>query len=184
MINVKYIPNLLSAARILLSVSLLFLFEHTPAFLVVYGVAGLTDILDGTIARKYKVQSSAGARLDSIGDLFYFVILVIYLVAEHGNVMLSYITVIAVVFLLRILNIIVGFVKYKRLIMIHTIANKTAGLLVFLLPVVLLAANKSLLAVVSIVALVASIEEFIMIISSPRDKIDLNQKSILHPRSN
>lgn len=46
-------------------------------FLVIYTFAGLTDVLDGWIARKTGSASEFGARLDSVSDLlFYGVILI------------------------------------------------------------------------------------------------------------
>jgi phosphatidylglycerophosphate synthase len=37
-------------------------------FLTLFLIAGLTDAIDGYLARKWKVQSKLGARLDSIAD--------------------------------------------------------------------------------------------------------------------
>ena len=65
----KQIPNILSAVRILLSFLLLALTKDTTLFLIVYLIIGISDVLDGWLARSLQVQSELGARLDSIGDL-------------------------------------------------------------------------------------------------------------------
>jgi cardiolipin synthase len=67
---VKHIPNLLSAARLALApylFALLWRREYTLA-LAVCVIAGLTDGLDGLLARRMRVSSRLGAYLDPIAD--------------------------------------------------------------------------------------------------------------------
>ena len=70
----KQIPNILSAVRIILSFLLLALTKNTTLFLIVYLIIGISDVLDGGLARSLHVQSELGARLDSIGDLAFYCI--------------------------------------------------------------------------------------------------------------
>ena len=49
----------------------------TLPFWVLYLIAGLTDMLDGFLARRWGVESKFGARLDSLAD-FVFVLAVGY----------------------------------------------------------------------------------------------------------
>ena len=83
---IKYIPNILSSIRIIGALALPFLmwesweksitlpliartFHSVPiVWIVVFITLVCTDKLDGTLARKYKVESALGAALDSIGD--------------------------------------------------------------------------------------------------------------------
>ncbi len=53
----KQIPNILSAVRILLSFLLLALTKDTTLFLIVYFIIGISDVLDGWLARSLHVQS-------------------------------------------------------------------------------------------------------------------------------
>lgn len=64
------IPNLLTALRVLLVLPAVWLMlEHRyGAALVVFGVAGLTDALDGFVARRFGWQSRLGATLDPLAD--------------------------------------------------------------------------------------------------------------------
>jgi cardiolipin synthase (CMP-forming) len=67
---VKHIPNLLSAARLAIAPYLFVLLwrrEYTLAFAFCF-VAGLTDGLDGLLARRMQVSSRLGAYLDPIAD--------------------------------------------------------------------------------------------------------------------
>ena len=71
----KQIPDLLSMSRIVLCLPLLLVDAMTLSFWVLYLIAGLTDILDGYLARRWCVESKFGARLDSLAD-FVFVMAV------------------------------------------------------------------------------------------------------------
>jgi CDP-diacylglycerol--glycerol-3-phosphate 3-phosphatidyltransferase len=105
--------------------------------MVWYLLAGLTDVLDGYTARKLNAQSTLGAKLDSIGDFVFYVLLIAYLATKHKEIVMPYLLFIIIIFLFRIINIVFGVIKYKQLIMIHTIANKLTGFLVFLLPIII-----------------------------------------------
>jgi CDP-diacylglycerol--glycerol-3-phosphate 3-phosphatidyltransferase len=65
------IPNLLSGFRLVAAPFLLGLawFGHANPFLILLGVSLLSDSVDGFIARRLKVASDLGTRLDSWGDL-------------------------------------------------------------------------------------------------------------------
>ena len=67
----RHIPNMFSLLRILLSVLLIPLLPIRIVFTVVYIAIGITDLLDGLIARKYGYESDFGAKLDSIADFVF-----------------------------------------------------------------------------------------------------------------
>ena len=48
----KYMANIITGSRILCSILLLFVPTFSPAFYMLYLIAGFTDMIDGTIARK------------------------------------------------------------------------------------------------------------------------------------
>lgn len=68
----RHLVNCLTAARIVLAVCLLRTEAGSPAFFTLYTAAGLTDLLDGPLARRTGSQSAFGARLDSAADLVFF----------------------------------------------------------------------------------------------------------------
>ncbi len=66
----RQIPNLLTAARLLAAPYILYLLwtgEYRTA-LVWFSIASITDVLDGFLARRFKVTSKIGALLDPIAD--------------------------------------------------------------------------------------------------------------------
>ena len=127
------IANALSALRIILSVALLAPPALSSTFLTLYAMAGLTDMLDGYVARRTKTESELGAKLDSAADLALTVIClakVLPTVAVPAWLW-AWVAAIAVV---KMVNAVSGLVMRKRLVMPHTTANKAAGFVAFLVP--------------------------------------------------
>jgi cardiolipin synthase len=73
--RVLTVPNALSAARLLGVPVFLWaiLTEHDGLALAVLFLSGLTDYLDGTIARRYGLVSRLGQLLDPVADRLYIV---------------------------------------------------------------------------------------------------------------
>src|SRR3954468_22873790 len=67
---VRHLPNLLSAMRLLAApfAAWLIISGHDMAALLTFAVAGLSDGLDGFIARRWGVTSVSGAWLDPAAD--------------------------------------------------------------------------------------------------------------------
>ena len=58
--------NIITGIRILFSFILLFTKIFSPTFYTVYIIAGISDVLDGLVARKLNLQSSFGEKLDTV----------------------------------------------------------------------------------------------------------------------
>jgi len=86
----KFIPNLLSIARIVLvPLFIYFLFLKTMngwfCALAVFGIASLTDLLDGWSARKLNQESEFGKFIDPLADKFLVVSALSALIALDPN---------------------------------------------------------------------------------------------------
>ena len=129
----KHIANTLTGCRIFGSILLLFFPAFSLDFYITYLLCGFSDMVDGTIARKTNSTSKFGSQLDTIADLVFVVVAIFKLlpVIHLPGWLWFWIGVIAVI---KISNIIWGFVSKKRFIALHTIMNKVTGLLLFLLP--------------------------------------------------
>lgn len=125
--------NLVTSLRIICAIGIIFTTPFSEAFYCLYLIAGLSDILDGIIARKTNTVSEFGSKLDTAAD-FIFVIVCLIKVLPHINVEpWIYIWVISIgVF--KIISLIIGLVKYKKLVPIHSKINKLVGLLLFIFP--------------------------------------------------
>ncbi|MDO4796783.1 MAG: CDP-alcohol phosphatidyltransferase family protein [Coriobacteriales bacterium] len=125
--------NALTICRIALSVALLIPAAFSPAFFAIYALAGVTDMLDGYVARRTGTESDLGARLDSVADLALVVVCLAKILPAIAVPMWLWIWVGAIA-LVKVVNAVSGLVVEKRLVMPHTTANKVAGLVVFLVP--------------------------------------------------
>ena len=128
----------ITAARMAASCVLLFLPMGSVRFLAVYTLAGLTDALDGWLARKTGTASPFGARLDSIADLLLYGVLMLRLFPVLWKVFPGTIWyAVAAIVLVRLAAYAVSFCKFHRFAALHTWLNKLTGAAVFLLPYML-----------------------------------------------
>lgn len=137
----KCVPNILSLSRILLAMSLLFIpvaeyGQILPNFLIVYTLTGITDMIDGPIARKLNVASPLGANLDGIADYTFIAIALFRIVPALDFDPVLIVSLISVFAMLKIASMIVGYMRYKQLMMMHTYAAKIAAVLAFLFPLI------------------------------------------------
>lgn len=127
--KIKNTANAITASRIVLAASILFLPALSAEFFAVYSLCGLSDMADGFIARKTGTESELGAKLDSIADtVFVFACLIKLLPKYRLNTPLwIWIGAIAT---LQLINII----RAEKFELLHTKANKITGLMLFALP--------------------------------------------------
>ena len=163
----KHIANILTGCRIFGSILLLFFPVFSLGFYVTYLLCGFSDMIDGTIARKTNSTSKFGSQLDTIADLIFVVASLFKLLPALHIPKWLWIWggMIAVI---RISNIIWGYVSKKQFISLHTIMNKVTGLFLFLFPLAIpyLELNCVAIAVCSIATLSAFQEGFYIIADS------------------
>ena len=99
-------------------------------FWVLYAIAGMTDILDGFLARRWGVESKFGARLDSLAD-FVFVLAVGYKLFPWLKLPAALWMMIGLIALVKTVNAISSYVVKRRIEFLHTKANKLTGFLLF-----------------------------------------------------
>ena len=139
--------NTITFFRIAASIVLLSCPVFSPAFYVFYIAAGLSDMLDGFVARKTDTASKLGARRDTIADFVFVVVCLIKLlpVLRIPAWLYAWIGIIA---LIKAVNIVSGFAVQKRFVAVHSVMNKTTGALLFLLPLTIPAAPLNYSAVI------------------------------------
>lgn len=130
------IANLITGTRILCSVVLLFCPAFSQPFYVLYFVAGLTDMIDGPVARKTGTVNKLGAKLDTAAD-FVFVAVCLWKLLPSLAVPLWLWIWIVLIALIKMINIISGYVIQKKYVANHTVMNKVTGILLFVLPLTL-----------------------------------------------
>ncbi len=128
--------NIITGVRILCSIALLFSPVFSPSFYTLYIVAGLSDMIDGTVARKTGTVSEFGSKLDTAADFILTAVCLVKLVPvlDIPSWLLIWIAIVA---LIKMISIISGYVLYKEFAAVHTVMNKVAGILLFILPLTL-----------------------------------------------
>ena len=129
----KQLANIITLCRILCSILLLFLPVRSIPFDILYLLCGVSDMVDGAVARMTNSVSETGAKLDTAADLLFVTVsFTKWLPALPVPVWLW--VWMAIIAIIRICNITSGFINRKPFTTPHTALNKLTGLLLFLLP--------------------------------------------------
>ena len=130
----KHIANIITGSRIVLSLPLLLMPLTSAWFYALYLLCGLSDMIDGTVARRTNSASEFGARLDTVSDFVFMTVALIKFV-PHIHIPIWLWIWIGVIAMIKLGNAVWGFIRTKKLISLHTVLNKIVGLLLFFLPV-------------------------------------------------
>lgn len=125
------IPNVLSAYRILVFPFVLYLVfaGQEKAFIWMLVVNLVTDILDGFIARNFNQKSPIGAKLDSVADIFTYLLALAGLLQFKWQVIVDHWPLLAVFFVLYILGFVVSFARFGKVAGLHLYSFKITGYL-------------------------------------------------------
>ena len=127
------IADCITVSRILFSLLLFGFFPNTVPFAVFYLLCGVTDVLDGFVARKLHTESKKGAMLDSASDLFFAVVYAVKILPLL-NIPIWILIWTAIVAVTKIMSILIASKRVHRLSIEHSFGNRLTGLLLFLLP--------------------------------------------------
>lgn len=173
----KYIANIITVSRMILSILLVCFLNNRLIFVTVFIVCGLTDFFDGLIARKSNTESTVGAKLDSFADLLLFGITSVCIVIWAGEDLKGLLPYLAGVILIRFANMVIAALKYHAFAILHTWGNKITGILAFIsYAIFIISDNIRVFFFVCILAALSALEE--MIIHMTSDRLDLNRQSI------
>jgi len=139
-------------------------------------VSFFTDMVDGYLARKYKVISVMGTKLDSLADDLTVVAAIVGLFVLKPWFIREEITWISILFSLFLAQTILALVKYHKLSGFHTYSAKVSALLqgIFLIFIFLLPEPiYPLFYVAAISTSIDLIEEIILIFILPKWEADV-----------
>ena len=129
--SVKRLPNDISAFRIAGSIGLLFCDVSGLPFWVLYALCGISDMVDGSLARIIQAESKTGAVLDSVADIVFVACCAIRLLPVLEIPVWLCIWAGVIVFI-KMVNQVSALAVFKRFCFPHTWANKLTGFLLFL----------------------------------------------------
>ena len=139
----RYIVNGITWYRIIAAPILLVLIfaKQLDLFKWLLALSFFTDLIDGYLARKYKVVSIMGSRLDSIGDDLTVFSAIIGLFVFESEFVRKELMSFIILFSLFIVQTSFALIRYRKISSFHTYLAKSAAILqgsffilIFLLP--------------------------------------------------
>ena len=120
-----------------MAVALPFVQSSPAVFWTLYLLCGLSDILDGAVARLAGTESRIGEKLDTLADIVFVAMwMVLFIPAINVGRWLWIWT--GIIAFIKVVNVISGLAMKKGFVAKHTPANKATGILLFLLPMIVL----------------------------------------------
>ncbi len=172
----KYAANIITSMRIAMGIALFFVKPLSKAFYALYLICGLTDFIDGPIARATKNTTVIGAQLDTAGDV------VMYLALFHAMLSAQILPKWAIYWLIAaailfLISGIIARIKYGHFCFPHTLVGKSMGLIAFAFPLVYLFVNDAMINIYLFLACMtltwAAIESIIIHVCSKELNIDV-----------
>lgn len=123
------VPNLLSAYRIVAIPFILYTIfnEDKQLFIILVSINLITDILDGLIARLFKLQTELGARLDSLADVGTYLMAFIGMIVLEQEFVHAQKVPFLMIISLWILPQLISLIRFRRLPSFHLWSNKLLG---------------------------------------------------------
>ena len=129
--GMKHLPNVISVLRIAGSIGLLFCDVAGWMFWALYALCGISDMVDGWLARNLQAESKTGAVLDSVADIVFVACCAIRLFPALKIPVWLWIWA-GMIVIIKMVNQVSALVICKRFCFPHTWANKLTGFLLFL----------------------------------------------------
>lgn len=123
--------NLITCLRIICGPALFFFPAFSKEFYILCLIGGLSDVFDGMIARKLNKVTAKGAKLDTLADTV-FVLSMLIKVISAIDIPTWLIVWVAVIALIKVVNLISGLIMYKKFVAEHTKMNKATGVILFI----------------------------------------------------
>ena len=129
----KHIANYISVSRIIMSILIIGTETFSVPFFMIYSYCGLSDMADGFFARKYNDESKLGEKIDSLADIV-FVSATMVKIIPSLNLPKEIIIWIVAIATVKFFGIMYSFICYKKIMFLHTMANKITGFTLFITP--------------------------------------------------
>jgi len=125
------LPNVLSLYRLLIFPFILYLIlsHQENLFVIFIAISLITDVLDGAIARAFRLQTNIGAKLDSWADLGVFILAFIAIFYFRLTDIEGLHWLFILYLVSWILSYLIVFIKFGGIIGLHTYLFKIGGYL-------------------------------------------------------
>ena len=162
--KVKYLPNIITILRIIGTLFLVACENNSITFYIVFTLCGISDVVDGFIARVTHSVSSLGARLDSIADLLFYTVMGVKFLPEMIRILPWQIWIVATaVIVTRIICYIITAIRFRCFAAMHTYMNKLTGFVIFTIPYTIVTGYfVAHCVIISVVSSLSTLEELVM----------------------
>ena len=125
--------NIITSVRIICAAGLIFFPIFSKAFYIIYALGGLSDVLDGFVARRFSGETALGAKLDTIADMLFFGVMLVKVICavDFPQWLVVWIFGIA---LIKGGSIAMGFRRSGKFPAIHSPMNRLCGIVLFFIP--------------------------------------------------
>ncbi|MFW6202817.1 MAG: CDP-alcohol phosphatidyltransferase family protein [Marinilabilia sp.] len=129
--KVLNVPNALSLYRLLVFPVILFLAltGREEGFVILLCISLVSDILDGSIARYFKLQTHFGAALDNLADIFTYLMALLGLFLFKWNEIEPHAWVLYLFLSVFVISYIVSFLRFGKIPGLHLYSAVSAGYL-------------------------------------------------------
>nr|WP_275887360.1 CDP-alcohol phosphatidyltransferase family protein [Streptococcus lutetiensis] len=150
---------MITCIRMICSIVLVFCPAFSVSFYVLYVLAGVTDVLDGIVARHFGCVSDFGSKLDTVADFIFCLVCFIKIIPVLKLERWMFIWILVIAFI-KLINLISAYVVQKKFVACHSNLNKLTGALLFCLPLTLKVIDlRYSMVVIGTVATFAAIQE-------------------------
>lgn len=127
------IANIITCIRLVSTIVLISCVTFSVGFYAFYVLSGVTDFLDGFVARKLKIDTKFGAKLDTVADILFTIVVLVKILRAFSipKWVIIWTIVVAVI---KCVNLLIGFVLHKHFMAEHTLFNKMSGIILFVIP--------------------------------------------------
>ncbi|MCK4323190.1 MAG: CDP-alcohol phosphatidyltransferase family protein, partial [Armatimonadetes bacterium] len=128
-------PSIISFSRILLVGVLWWLALTLPQenvlFAAVFLLCVTTDAVDGYVARRWKLESKVGAKLDNVADTLVYLSLVPWISLLIPELLLDNLVVIGVILAIYLADLALQYLRHGKRVPLHLLSGKLASALLF-----------------------------------------------------
>ncbi len=127
--SVLNVPNLISLYRLLISPVILYLVitGHEQLYVILLCISLISDVLDGNIARIFKLQTNFGAALDNLADICTYAMALLGLFLYKWTEIEPHAWILYLFLAVFLLSYLVSFYRFRKIPGLHLYSAVSAG---------------------------------------------------------
>ena len=125
--------NILTSIRVICGLLILRFPAFSGWYYALYLIGAFTDAVDGAVARRLGKATRFGAKYDTAADFVFFVAVTIKLISALWFPNWLFIWI-CVIFAVKVADLVIGFVRHRQFVAVHSAINRICGVVVFIPP--------------------------------------------------